>query len=145
LYLSPFTQKLSFLYHRQSLYQTWLSSTLSVLTRRVSLVEQEQLTLPEHLSSPPGFSGVRVTRSLGLYVCFVDRCLSFCTFSFSHCVVCSSSIYGFWFFGIFKLFLRTGWLLRNIYISNGIVSSSFYTNVLSLSPTKLNWVARWVS
>ena len=23
------------------------------------------------------------------------RCLSFCTFSFSHCVVCSSSIYGF--------------------------------------------------
>jgi hypothetical protein len=28
----------------------------------------------------PGFSGVRVTRSLVLYVCFVDRCLSFCTF-----------------------------------------------------------------
>jgi hypothetical protein len=26
--------------------------------------------------------------------CFVDRCLSFCTFSFGHCVVCSS-IYGF--------------------------------------------------
>ena len=52
-------------------------------------------TLPEHLSSPPVFSGVRVTRSLVLYVCFVDRCLSFCTFSFGHCVVCSSSIYGF--------------------------------------------------
>ena len=30
----------------------------------------------EHLSSPPVFSGVRVTRSLVLYVCFVDRCLS---------------------------------------------------------------------
>jgi hypothetical protein len=43
----------------------------------------------------PGFSGVRVTRSLVLYVCFVDRCLSFCTFSFGHCAVCSSSIYGF--------------------------------------------------
>ena len=43
-------------------------------------------TLPEHLSSPPIFSGVRVTRSLVLYVCFVDRCLSFCTFSFGHCV-----------------------------------------------------------
>ena len=66
------------------------------LTRRVSLVEQELLTLPEHLSSPPVFSGVRVTRSLVLYVCFVDRCLSFCTFSFGHCVVCSSSIYGIW-------------------------------------------------
>ena len=33
---------------------------------------------------------------LVLYVCFVDRCLSFCTFPFGHCVVCSSSIYGFW-------------------------------------------------
>jgi hypothetical protein len=44
----------------------------------------------------PGFSGVRVTRSLVLYLCFVDRCLSFCTFSFGHCVICSSSIYGFW-------------------------------------------------
>ena len=45
-------------------------------------VEQEMLTLPEHLSSPPVFSGVRVTRSLVLYVCFVDRCFSFCTFFF---------------------------------------------------------------
>ena len=42
------------------------------------------------------FSGVRVTRFLVLCVCFVDGCLSFCTFSFGHCVVCSSSIYGFW-------------------------------------------------
>ena len=66
------------------------------LTRRVSLVEQKLLTLQEHPSSPLVFSGVRVTRSLVLYVCFVDRCLSLCTFSFGHCVVCSSSIYGFW-------------------------------------------------
>ena len=50
------------------------------------------------------FSGVRVTRSLVLYVCFIDRCLSFCTFSFGHCVVCYSSLYGFWF-GIFNLFV----------------------------------------
>ena len=57
----------------------------------MSLVEQELLTLPEHLSSPPVFSGVRVTRSLVLYVCIVDRCCSF-----AHSVVCSSSIYGFW-------------------------------------------------
>ena len=61
-----------------------------------ALVEQELLTLPEHMSSPLVFSGVRVTRSLVLYVCFVDCCLSLCTFSFGHCVVCSSSIYGFW-------------------------------------------------
>jgi hypothetical protein len=51
----------------------------------------------EHPSSPPVFSGVRVTRFLDLYVCFVDRCLCICTFSFGHCVVCSSSIYGFCF------------------------------------------------
>jgi hypothetical protein len=49
----------------------------------------------EHLSSPPVFSGVRVTRSLVLCVCLVDRCLPFCPFSFGHCVVCPSLIYGF--------------------------------------------------
>ena len=35
----------------------------------------------------PVFSGVRVSQSLVLYVCFVDRCLSICTFCFGHCVV----------------------------------------------------------
>jgi hypothetical protein len=73
-----------------------ITGFLTNLARRVPLVEQERLTLPEHMSSHPVFSGVRVTRALVLYVCFVDRCLSLCTFSFGHCVVCSSSIYGFW-------------------------------------------------
>ena len=36
----------------------------------VSLVEQELLTLPEHLSSPPVFSVVHVTRSLVFFVMF---------------------------------------------------------------------------
>ena len=63
-----------------------------------SLVEQELLTLPEHLSSPPLFSGIHVTRSIVLCtcICFVDRCFFFCTFSFGHCVVCFSTIYEFW-------------------------------------------------
>ena len=39
--------------------------------------------LSEPLSSPPGFSWVRVTRSLVLYVCFVDRCFSFCLLLFA--------------------------------------------------------------
>ena len=69
-----------------------LSSCITRLTRRVSLVEQELLTFLEHLISPPAFSEVRLTRSLVLYVLFVDCCLSFAAFS---CVVCSS-IYGFW-------------------------------------------------
>ena len=70
-------------------------------------MEQELLTLPEYLSSPPVFSEVRVTRSLVLCVCFVYGCLYFCTCSFIHCVVCSSSIYGSdYAYGIFKLFLQ---------------------------------------
>ena len=51
---------------------------------------------------PPGaaeftscFSGVRVTRSLVLCVCFAVCSLSFCMISFGHWVVCSSPIYGF--------------------------------------------------
>ena len=53
------------------------------------LVEQELLSHPEYLSSPPVLSRVCFTRSLVLCICFVDRCLFFCTFSFGHCV-CSS-------------------------------------------------------
>jgi hypothetical protein len=75
---------------------SWLiTGFVTRLPRRVPLEEQELHTLPEYLSSPPVFSGVQVTRSLVLCVCFVYRCLSFYHFSFDHCVVCSSSIYGF--------------------------------------------------
>jgi hypothetical protein len=44
------------------------------------------------------FSGVRITRYLDLCVpgTYVFRCMSFCTFSLCHCVVCSSPIYKFW-------------------------------------------------
>ena len=62
-------------------------------------------SFPEHLSSPQVLCGVCVTWwwSLVLCVCFGDHCLSFCTFSFGHCVVCcTDSDYPF---GIFKLFL----------------------------------------
>ena len=38
---------------------------------RASLVEQELLTFPQHLSLPPVFSWVCVIRSLVLCVCFV--------------------------------------------------------------------------
>ena len=65
------------------------------MSRRVPLVEQELLTLQEHHEFTPVFIRVRVARSLVVCVCFVDRCFSFCTFSFGHCVVCSSSIHGF--------------------------------------------------
>jgi hypothetical protein len=69
-----------------------------------SLWEQEN-NVPKQYSK--NRQRLRVTRCLALYVCFVDRCLYFCVFSLGHCVVNSSSIYGFWLppFGIFKLFL----------------------------------------
>ena len=87
---NSFMQRYSFQYLYQKLF---------LLLNKVMgcLVEQELLTLPEHLSLAAVFSGVRVTRSFVLCVCFLDRWFSFCrpTFSFGHCVVSSFSIYGF--------------------------------------------------
>ena len=83
----------------QSFLHPWpITRFVTILTRRVPLVEQELLTLPEHLSSPPIFSGFCVTWSLVLCVYFEDHCLSFFHFSFGHCVICPSSIYGFWLY-----------------------------------------------
>jgi hypothetical protein len=77
----------------------WCSCRLAV-TRRVSPMWQELLTIPVHMNSPPFFNVIRVTRSLALCVCFVDRCLSFCSLTFGHCVVCPFSIFGFWYYYI---------------------------------------------
>ena len=109
------------------------SSTLVIIdgVKVVPLLKQELLTLPEHMRSLQVFSGVRVTRSLVLYLCFVLLCFFFwslcclffldvriliaslvslvivlsvlfrytdsdCPFGiFGHCVLCSSSMYGF--------------------------------------------------
>jgi hypothetical protein len=65
------------IWHRSFLHSWPITGFVIRLTRRVPLVEQEQLTFPEHPSSVPVFSGVCVTRSLVLCVCFVDHCLSF--------------------------------------------------------------------
>ena len=64
-------------------------------------------TLPDHLSSTPVFSEVRVTRFLVIYVCFVERCLSFCTFIFKplYCLSLCHCLASDYLFGIFKLFL----------------------------------------
>ena len=61
---------------------TWRKETIRVI-RRASLVEQELLTLPEHMCSPPVFSGYRVTRFLVLCVCFADRYFFFLPIVFS--------------------------------------------------------------
>ena len=55
-----------------SINKNELSGSLSRVTRRVPLMEQEQLTSSEHLSSSPFFfSEVCVARSLGFCVVFV--------------------------------------------------------------------------
>jgi hypothetical protein len=72
-------------------------------------VEQKQLTFPEHPSSVSVFSGVCVTRSLVLCVCFVDHCLSFCPFLSLYCPSFDLRIHITPFgFGILKLFIRKG-------------------------------------
>ena len=89
-------------------HMAWYSCHLT-LTRRVSLVEQEVSTLPQHMCSPAVFVWVRVAWSLFFCACFVYRCLSFCIFSFDHCTVCSSSVYGFflplWYLQTFLKFI----------------------------------------
>ena len=52
-------------------HSRFITGFVTRLTRRVPLVEQELLTLSEHLSSPPVFSGVRVARSLVLFYMYV--------------------------------------------------------------------------
>jgi hypothetical protein len=81
------------------LYNLWLQLFCSSITRRVSLVEQELLTLPEHLRSPPVFSGVRVTWSLVLYVFCrsVFHLLFLCCLSFFDLRILISSLVSFSF------------------------------------------------
>ena len=73
-------------------------------------MEQELLILPEHLSSPPVFSRVRVAQSLVFVDMFVDRWF----FSFGHCNVPSSipfSDYPFFYLQTF----RTAMELLNLF------------------------------
>jgi hypothetical protein len=72
----------------------------------VPLVEHELFTLPEHLSSPPVFSGVRVTRSLVLYVMFCRSLFVLFLLAFVLSVLLRFTDSDDPF-GIFKLFLKT--------------------------------------
>jgi hypothetical protein len=80
------------------------------LTRRVPLVEQELPALPERLSSPPVFSGVRVTRSLVLCVCLfgLDR---------FHCTWLWFSYFYFYLWPTFStIFLSLAYMFNYIFI-----------------------------
>ena len=67
----------------------------------MSLVEQELLTIPEHLRSPPVFSGIRVARSLVF-------CVMFCRslfIIFLLAVMLAVLLRFMDIFGVFKFFL----------------------------------------
>ena len=86
---------------------SWLiTGFVTGLTWWVLLVEQKLLTLPQHLSSPPVFSGVRVTQSFVLYAMFCR--LLFVLFVLFPSVIVLSVLLHFtdsdYPFGNFKLF-----------------------------------------
>ena len=84
-----------------------ITGFITRITQRLPHMEQKLLTLPKHLGSPPGFSEVRVARSLIFYIIFLYSYLIFCPFPFELWVGCPSSSYGFWLppFGILKILL----------------------------------------
>ena len=84
-------------------------------------MEQELPTLPEHLTSSPVLSGVRVIRSLFLCVCFFRSLFVLLAIVLYVLLRYTDSDYPF---GIFKLFLlkildtaQTGVLSKHIYLS----------------------------
>ena len=116
-------------YTSWSFLQSWLiTGFVTRLTRRVALVEQDLLTLPEHLGSPPVFSGVRVTQSLVLCVCYV---YVFCPFVLFLLAIVLSVL--LWYmdsdypFGISKLFLHFKLMICACMVS---IPWSKYTSVI---------------
>jgi hypothetical protein len=103
-----------------------VSSCRLTVTRWVSLVEQEVLTLPRHLSSLHVFSEVRVARSLVFCVVFCKSL--FVLFSFDHCIVFRSSIYSFFL----SLWYLQTFLLVYCQIYNIFVYSSHFKFPLNL-------------
>ena len=96
------------------LLHSWLiTGFVTRLTCRMSLVEQELPTIPYDWNALPLLCGVRVTRSLVLCVCFVDRCLSFffwplCCLSFFELRILITSLVS----------SKSSWLcLQNYYLS----------------------------
>jgi hypothetical protein len=82
-------------------------------------------TFQQHLPDDTIFQSLWFLSGFPCFVCFVDRCLSSCAFSFGHCVVCSSSIYGFWL---------PLWYLQALLISSYSCSNQAYPHE-TCSPT----------
>ena len=79
------------------------------------------------------FSGVRVTRSLVLYVCFVDRCLSFCLFLVDIRILITS----LWYLQTLLSRLITDWSVENMNIYCVSWEVSVYITKEKIYPTFL--------
>ena len=89
--------------------------------------EKELLTFSGAPAFIPVFSGVRVTRSLVLYVCFVGHCLSFCPFLLAIALsVLPRYPDSDYLFGIFKL------LLHMQIHRNQIINISVFSHPISI-------------
>jgi hypothetical protein len=66
--------------------------------------------------------------------------LMFCPFSFSHCVVCSSSIYGFW---LWYLIIVSDYGICKLFWSCGIVIIFFLSCYYSLFNVSCTMQYRW--
>ena len=100
----------------------WQTSNYNTRTIRhppkLTLVERNCLPFWRTEVHPQVLVGFVLLTPLVVCVCFEDRCLSFCPFSFGHCVVCPSSIYGFWL---------PIWYIQTLlpYLSGGVKSPSY--------------------
>ena len=81
------------------------------VTRHVSLVEQELITLPRNLNSISISSGFVLFNLWPSVQCSIDYCLSFCPFSFGNSIVCPYSIFDIW---IPLLYLQTFLIVPNV-------------------------------
>jgi hypothetical protein len=103
----------------------------------MSHAEQEALSLPEHLSSFPVFSGVLVARSLVVCVAF---CRSFFVLFLGHCNV-SPSIYGFWLPLWYLLWSTLPWFtLVSIVVNIALIYLGIYCGQHCLD---LPWYLLW--
>ena len=113
---------------------------------RVPLVEQELLIHPEYLSSP-----LVLLRFMLLLDVFRIEFLSFCPFSFGHCVVCPTSNYGQMelpkilnnriesFKSDIDNFQATFYMCEVKYIGNFQICAAIYQLLLHMVFTSRNW------
>jgi hypothetical protein len=95
------TDMICYVITSRSFPNSWLiAGFLTRVTRWVQLVEQELLTLPEHMLSTRFlgdffWGGVRVVQSLIFCEVPCRSLFVFLSFSIGNCIVCTSAIYGF--------------------------------------------------